>query len=77
MSKTFPYNVFLSHGAKDKVVAGANAERLRLTRSQLSTLNHQPTGDPLNKERRFISLRLGTAPIKGSLVQRTRLRSIH
>ena len=35
---------------------GSDWAQLRLTLSQLSTLNHQPTGDPLNKERRFIPL---------------------
>ena len=40
-----------------------------LTLSQPSTLNSQPTGDPLNKERRFLPLRLDDAPIKGSLAQ--------
>ena len=48
-----------------------------LTLSQPSTLNPQPTGAPLNQERRFISLRLDVssptrlddAPIKGSLAR--------
>lgn len=37
----------------------------------LSTINFQPSTnrDPLNKERRFIPLRLDDAPIKGSLAQ--------
>ena len=34
---------------------------------QHSTLNSQPSGAPLYKERRFIPLRLDDAPIKGSL----------
>ena len=37
--------------------------------SQLSTLNPQPAAAPLNKERRFLPLRLDDAPIKGSLAQ--------
>ena len=52
----FPYDVFLSHSAKDKAVVRSLAERLRVTLSQLSTLNHQPIVAPLNKERRFIPL---------------------
>ncbi len=40
-----------------------------LTHPQPSTLDPQPTGDPLNQERRFIPLRLNDAPIKGSLAQ--------
>jgi hypothetical protein len=40
-----------------------------LTLSQPSTLNYQPTGAPLNQERRFIPLRFDDAPIKGSLAQ--------
>jgi hypothetical protein len=122
----FPYDVFLSHSAKDKAVVRPLAERLRadglkvwfdeweikpgdsipakteeglehsnfgfrisdfgfaqpamsanvfgsdwaqlrLTHSQLSTLNHQPTGAPLNQERRFIPLRLDDVPSKGAL----------
>ena len=39
------------------------------THPQPSTLNPQPTGAPLNQERRFIPLRLDDAPIKGSLAQ--------
>ena len=39
------------------------------TDSQPSTFNPQPTDDPLNKERRFIPLRLDDAPTKGSLAQ--------
>jgi hypothetical protein len=48
---------------------GSDWGQFRLTHSQLSTLNHQPTGAPLNKERRFIPLRLDDAPIKGALAQ--------
>jgi hypothetical protein len=40
-----------------------------LTDSQPSTLNPQPACAPLNKQRRFIPLRLDDAPIKGSLAQ--------
>ena len=58
MPEHFPYDVFLSHSSKGKAVVRPLAERLRLTFSQLSTLNHQPACDPLNKERRFIPLRL-------------------
>ena len=35
--------------------------------SQPSALNYQPACDPLNKERRFLPLRLDDAPIKGSV----------
>ena len=69
MGSEFIYDVFLSHSAKDKTVTRPLAERFRLTHSQLSTLNHQPASDPLNKERRFLPLRLDDAPIKGSLAQ--------
>jgi hypothetical protein len=71
MANNFKYDVFLSHSSKDKAVVRPLAERLRrhMRRafSQLSTLNHQRPGAPLNKERRFIPLRLEDAPIKGCL----------
>ena len=54
MEQDFQYDVFLSHSAKDKAVVRPLAERLRLTLSQLSTLNPQPTCDPLNKGGSFI-----------------------
>ena len=88
MSETFPYDVFLSHSAKDKAVVRPLAERLRADgiskNSQLSTFISQPSPgsdwtqlesgtfrfrDPLNKERRFLPLRLDDTPIKGSLAQ--------
>ena len=107
MPDEFPYDVFLSHSAKDKrskppalihdtggnAVVRPLAERLRADgiskNSQLSTFNSQPPRgsdwaqlesgtlrtaqrpfrDPLNKERRFLPLRLDDAPIKGSLAQ--------
>ena len=43
MEQDFQYDVFLSHSAKDKAVVRPLAERLRLTLSQLSTLNPQPS----------------------------------
>ena len=79
----FKYDAFLSHSAKDKAVvrsitlsaatgerAGVRcrsprfAERLR---ADGVPNNPQPTAAPLNKERRFLPLRLDDAPIKGSL----------
>ena len=107
----FPYDVLLSHSAKDKAVVRAVAERLRkdglkvwfdewmlkpgdsipakieegLERSRVLVLCMSANAfgsdwaqleagtfrfrDPLNKERRFIPLRLDDAPIKGSLAQ--------
>ena len=69
MPDDFPYDVFLSHSAKDKAVVRPLAERLRADAvqfsSQPSTFNFQPTAAPLNKERRFLPLRLDDAPIKG------------
>ena len=107
----FPYDVFLSHSAKDKAVVRPLAERLRadgvkvwfdewvlkpgdsipskieegLERSRVLVLCMSANAfgsdwaqlesgtfrfrDPLNKERRFIPLRLDDAPIKGSLAQ--------
>ena len=73
MPDDFPYDVFLSHSAKDKAVVRPLAERLLADAvqfaSQPSTFNFQPTTAPLNKERRFLPLRLDDAPIKGSLAQ--------
>jgi hypothetical protein len=40
-----------------------------LTAPQPSTLNPQPACAPLNRERRFLPLRLDDVPIKGSLAQ--------
>ena len=64
MPDDFPYDVFLSHSAKDTAVVRPLAERLRadgiFNSSQPSTFNSQlPPGpfrfrDPLNKERRFL-----------------------
>jgi small GTP-binding protein len=107
----FPYDVFLSHSAKDKLVVRPLAERLRkdgvkvwfdewvlkpgdsipskiedgLERSRVLVLCMSANAfgsdwaqlesgtfrfrDPLNKERRFLPLRLDDAPIKGSLAQ--------
>ena len=112
-----PYDVFLSHSAKDKAVVRPLAERLRadgvkvwfdewalkpsnrigknqsktakieegLERSRVLVLCMSAHAfgsdwaqlesgtfrfrDPLNKERRFLPLRLDDAPIKGSLAQ--------
>jgi len=107
----FPYDVFLSHSAKDKAVVRPLAERLRkdglkvwfdewvikpgdsipakieegLEQSRVLVLCMSANAfgsdwsqleagtfrfrDPLNKERRFIPLRLDDAPIKDSLAQ--------
>lgn len=111
MPDEFPYDVFLSHSAKDKPVVRDVAERLRkdglrvwfdeweirpgdsipakieegLERSRVLVLCMSANAfgsdwaqlesgtfrfrDPLNKERRFLPLRLDDAPIKGSLAQ--------
>ena len=111
MPDEFPYDVFLSHSAKDKAVVRPLAERLRkdgvkvwfdewvlkpgdsipakieegLERSRVLVLCMSANAfgsdwaqlesgtfrfrDPLNKERRFLPLRLDDAPIKGSLAQ--------
>ena len=45
---------------------GSDWAELRLTLPQLSTLNHQPVCEPLNKERRFVSPQLYDAPINKS-----------
>ena len=116
-AETFPYDVFLSHSAKDNPVVRDVVQRLRkdgvkvwfdeweirpgdsieetqsktakieegLERSRVpvpcmsanafgSDWAQVESGtfrfrDPLNKERRFLSLRLDDAPIKGSLAQ--------
>jgi len=121
----FPYDVFLSHSAKDKAVVRPLAERLRqdglkawfdewvlkpgdsipakieagLEHSRVLVLcmsahafgsdpdwsgleagtcgrGNLPFRDPLNKERRFIPLRLDEAPIKGSLAQFLHINSL-
>ena len=111
MPDQFPYDVFLSHSAKDKAVIRPLAERLRkdrvkvwfdewvlkpgdsipakieegLERSRVLVLCTSANAfgsdwaqlesgtfrfrDPLNKERRFLPLRLDNAPIKGTLAQ--------
>ena len=111
MPDEFPYDVFLSHSAKDKPVVRDVAERLKkdglrvwfdeweirpgdsipakieegLERSRVLVLCMSANAfgsdwaqlesgtfrfrDPLNKERRFLPLRLDDAPIKGSLAQ--------
>ena len=48
---------------------GSDWTQLRPTPSQPSTLNRQPIGDPLNKDRRFIPLRLDDASMKDSQAQ--------
>src|SRR5262249_941548 len=110
-TEQFPFDVFLSHSAKDKAVVRALAERLQqdgvkvwfdewvlkpgdnipakieegLERSRVLVLCMSANAfgsdwaqleagtfrfrDPLNKERRFVPLRLDNAPIKGSLAQ--------
>jgi hypothetical protein len=107
----FPFDVFLSHSAKDKAVVRDIAERLRkdgvkvwfdewvlkpgdsipakieegLEHSRVLVLCMSVNAfgsdwaqlesgtfrfrDPLNKERRFLPLRLDDTPIKGSLAQ--------
>jgi len=55
-----------------KMMRGADPEDLsdiEFLLNQPSTINHQPLGTPLNRERRFLPLRLDDAPIKGSLAQ--------
>ena len=111
MPDEFPYDVFLSHSAKDKALVRPFAERLRadglkvwfdewelkpgdsipakieegLEHSRVLVLCMSANAfgsdwaqlesatfrfrDPLNKERRFIPLRLDDAPIRGSLAQ--------
>ena len=111
MPDDFPFDVFLSHSAKDKAVVRDVAERLKkdgvkvwfdewvlnpgdsipakieegLERSRVLMLCMSAHAfgsdwaqlesgtfrfrDPLNKERRFLPLRLDDAPIKGSLAQ--------
>ena len=111
MADEFPYDVFLSHSAKDKAVVRPLAERLRkdgvkvwfdewvlkpgdsipakieegLERSRVLVLFMSAHAfgsdwaqlesgtfrfrDPLNRERRFLPLRLDDAPIKGSFAQ--------
>ena len=111
IKEPFPYDVFLSHSAKDKAVVRPLAQRLQndglkvwfdewvlkpgdpiqkkiddgLEESRVLVLCMSANAfgsdwaqleagtfrfrDPLNKERRFIPLRLDDAPIKGSLAQ--------
>ena len=76
MPDEFPYDVFLSHSAKDKAAVRPLAERLRadgiFNSSQPSTFISQLLPgtfrfrDPLNKERRFLPLRLDDAPTNDS-----------
>jgi len=65
MPEAFTFDVFLSHSSKDKAVVRPLAERLRQdgleSGSQPSTSNSQPSAAPLNRERRFIPLRLDDA----------------
>ena len=81
-AETFPYDVFLSHSARDKAVVRPLAERLRQDGLKMPFhfgFRHSDFGfaqpgpfrfrDPLNQDRRFIPLRLDDAPIKGSLAQ--------
>ena len=109
--KQFPFDVFLSHSAKDKAVVRSLAERLRqeglsvwfdewvlkpgdsipakidegleLSRVLVLCMSANAFGsdwaqlesgtfrfrDPLNRERRFIPLRLDDSPIRSSLAQ--------
>jgi hypothetical protein len=111
MPSDFPYDVFLSHSAKDKAVVRELAERLRKdgitvwydewalkpgdnipakieeglesSRVLMLCMSANAFGsdwsqleaatfrfrDPLNKQRRFLPVRLDDAPIKGSLAQ--------
>ena len=111
MGNEFPYDLFLSHSSKDKVVVRGIAERLQRDGLKVwfdeweikpgdnipakieAGLEHSRTlvlcmsvsafgsdwaqletgtfrfRDPLNKDRRFIPLRLDKEPIKGSLAQ--------
>jgi len=94
MPDEFPYDVFLSHSAKDKAVMrpladgvkhsdfgfrhsdfgfsppclSANTSGSDWAQLESGTLRtgQRPFRDPLNKERRFLPLRLDDAPIKGS-----------
>ena len=65
MATDFEYNLSLSHSADDKAVVRPLAERSRQdglqSLPQPSTPNHQPACAPLNRERRFIPLRLDDA----------------
>jgi subtilisin family serine protease/alpha-tubulin suppressor-like RCC1 family protein len=81
-SNAFPYDVFLSHSAKDKPVVRPLAERMRQDGLKVPSAFGLRTSDfgfaqpgsfrfryPLHQERRFIHWRLDDAPIKGSLAQ--------
>ena len=99
MPDEFPYDVFLSHSAKDKAVARRLAERLRRDGLmvpfnfgfRISDFGFAKPGmsanafgsdwaqleagtfrfrDPLNKERRFLPLRLDDALVPGSSTAR-------
>ena len=77
MPDEFPYDVFLSHSAKDKAVVRPLAERLRADgvseKAEVKRLKdeiellpsyfilHPFPCAPLNKERRFLPLRLDDA----------------
>ena len=67
-TETFPYDVFLSHSAKDKAVVRPLAERLwkdgLRNNSHYSTFNSQRACAPLNKECCFIQLRLDDASLR-------------
>ena len=61
MANGFKFDVFLSHSSKDKLVVCELAERWRADGPGIQRLafSLQPSHDaPLNKERRFIPLRL-------------------
>ena len=63
MPDQFTYDIFLSHSTKDKAVVRWIAERLRTgAQSESGTFRFR---DPLNKERRFLPLRLDDAPGEG------------
>ena len=64
----FKFELRISDFGSAKPSKSANAFG-SIQRSQLSTFNLQPNAAPLNKERRFIPLRLDDASIKGSLAQ--------
>lgn len=70
MSKpAFTHDVFLSHSSKDKAVVCPLVARLWQDNSEpqpSSFLLHPFRSAPLNRERRFLPLRLDDAPIKSS-----------
>lgn len=69
MPDEFPYDVFLSHSAKDNAVVRPLAERLRADGAKVWFDEWVLKPGDSNKERRFLPLRLDDAPIKGSLAQ--------